>query len=260
MRAAFAWARSTPVPAKITGVFAFASSSAAAASCASDGCGSEERRALGRMDRRRRRVSSRVEHGTGNLEVNRPRPARPHLAERHADELRNPGPLEHRAIPFHDRLDEIELVLSLECRGRRRIHHARAVLRGDREHGDAFVPRRQQAGHEVRGARTRVAEHHRNLAGRLVEAFGHVHGRSLVPDRHEADAVGIERSQQRIDLRARQPEDELDAFVGEGACKQFATSEFAHGLSPPEYRASLSGAGLGWAHCVPLPPGLLDIF
>jgi hypothetical protein len=41
--AAFAPARSTPVPAKITGDLAAASSSAALASCASDGCGSEAR-------------------------------------------------------------------------------------------------------------------------------------------------------------------------------------------------------------------------
>ena len=198
---------------------------------------------LARKDRRGRGITGRIKHGTRNLEVNRAGAARPHLAERHADEFGNPGPLEHRTIPLDHRLDQIELVLALERRGRRRIHHARTVLRGDREHGDAFVPRRQQAGHEVRGARPGVAEHHRDLAGRLVETFGHVHGGCLVPDRHEADAVGIERSEQRVDLRAGQPEDEFHAFVGECACKQFATSEFAHGLSPPEERSSMSGFG-----------------
>ena len=44
-------------------------------------------------------------------------------------------------------------------------------------------------GEQVRRAGAGIAEHRGDLAGRLVEAFGHVHAGGLVADRHQSDAV-----------------------------------------------------------------------
>jgi len=74
------------------------------------------------------------------------------------------------------------------------------VLRRDRDERDALVPGRDDAGEQIRRSRARVADHHTDLPRGLVEPFGHVGPRGLVPDRHEADAVVVERRQQRVDL------------------------------------------------------------
>jgi hypothetical protein len=102
------------------------------------------------------------------------------------------------------------------------------VLRADREHRHAFVARRQQAGDQVGGAGPRIAEHDCHLAAGLVPALGHVHRGRLVPDRDEADAMAIEVDQERVDLRARQPEDDFHAFVLQRASQQLATRRCRH--------------------------------
>ena len=60
------------------------------------------------------------------------------------------------------------------------------------EHRHALVARRDHTREQVGRPGPRIPEHGRDAARRLVEAFGHVHARSLVAYRHKANAVRLE--------------------------------------------------------------------
>jgi hypothetical protein len=130
---------------------------------------------------------------------------------------------------------DVELVLSLEGGGRRGVDDAEPVLRGDRDERHAFVPRGDHTGDQVRRARARVAEHGRDLAGRLVEPLGHVRTGCLVAHRYEADVASLERGKQRVDLRARQPEHEPHALERQAARERLTAGDLGHGVpsEPP---------------------------
>jgi len=66
------------------------------------------------------------------------------------------------------------------------------MLRGDRDDGNALMLGGDDARDQVGRTGARVAEHRGHLARRLVEPFGHVHGRRLVAHRNEPDAVPFE--------------------------------------------------------------------
>ena len=96
-----------------------------------------------------------VEDRRRQLDVHRPGPAVPHLAEGEPQHLGDARPFEDRAAPLHGRAEELELVLSLEGRGRRRVDDAEPVLGGDHEHRHALVPGGDHPRQQVRRARAR---------------------------------------------------------------------------------------------------------
>ena len=55
-----------------------------------------------------------------------------------------------------------------------------------------------------------------------------MHAGRLVAHRHEPDAVRLELGQQRIDLRGRKAEEELDPLRLERTGEQLATGDFSH--------------------------------
>ncbi len=163
------------------------------------------------------RVADLVHHGRRQLQLHRSGPPGPHLAEREARHLGDPVVAEDRAAPLDGGRIHSELVLPLERGRRRRVDDAEAVLGRDRDEGHALVARGDHTGQEVGRARPRIPEHRGDLAGRLVEARRHVGRRRLVSHRHEPDPVRLERREERVDLRARQPEHEPDPLLRETA-------------------------------------------
>ena len=199
----------------------------------------------GRRHAHARLVAGRVEDRRRQLDVHRSRPARPHLAERDPHHVRDAIPREDRSAPLDDRPEHVELVLPLEGRRQRRVHDAEAVLRRDRHHRHALVPRGDHAADEIGRSRTGVADHDRHLARRLVEALGHVRAGGLVPEGHQADAVLVERREQWIDLGRGETEDEAHALVREAAREQRAAVHLGHRAPPRELAALLAHP----AHC-----------
>jgi hypothetical protein len=133
----------------------------------------------------------------------------------------------------HSRIGEgLELVLALEGGRRRGIHDAESVLGGDGQHRHALVASGDHARQQVGRARARVAQHHGRRTGRLEDAFRHVRARRLVADRDEADALGLEGGEQRIDLGAGQAEDEANVLAGEAAREQLAAGDLGHRTPP----------------------------
>jgi hypothetical protein len=57
-----------------------------------------------------------------------------------------------------------------------------------------------------------LAQHRDDLAGGLVEAFGHVHACRLMAHRQQPDAVRVQLDRQRVALRGRKAEQELDSL------------------------------------------------
>ena len=55
-----------------------------------------------------------------------------------------------------------------------------------------------------------------------------MHARRFVANRHKADAVRLQGSQEWIDFGAWQAKDELYALVGHGAGEQLAASYVSH--------------------------------
>ena len=189
--------------------------------------------ALGRNHADARLVARRVHHRLRHLELHGPGSPGPHLAKGDAHDLRDPLPGQDRRAPLHAGTEGIELILALEGGGRRGIDVSEAVLRGDGHQGNTLVTGGDDARDEVRRARAGVPQHRRHLPGRLVETLRHVGAGCLVPERDEADLVGLQRGQQRIHLRARQPEHEAHPLVRETACEELSTGDLGHGGFPP---------------------------
>jgi hypothetical protein len=106
------------------------------------------------------------------------------------------------------------------------------MLRGYDQHRYAFMPCGNHTWNEVRRTRAGIAQYGGDLAGRFVEPLRHVNAGSFVTDGNESDAVLLEFRKHRIDLGARQPENELDSFVGEAPDQKLSAREFSH-CSPP---------------------------
>ena len=154
----------------------------------------------------------------------------PHFAEGHARHFGDSIPGENRRAPLRHGLENVELVLTLEGRGRRRIYDAHAMLRGEDDHRNAFVARGDHAGQQIGGAGTGIAEDDGDLAGGLVQSFGHVNGGGLMANRNESDTVVVELGEYGIDFGARKSEHELDALSDETFQEKLGTSDFAHGI------------------------------
>ena len=105
------------------------------------------------------------------------------------------------------------------------------MLRGDGDDRTTFVPRGDDARDEVCRAGPGVAEHGGDLAGRLVEPFGHVDSRRFVTHREEADVVAFEGGQHRVELRPGQAEHEAHAFIRKTAYEQLSTVDLSHGTT-----------------------------
>jgi len=90
-----------------------------------------------------------VVDGDRDIDVNRAGTAVPHLAEGEPEHLGDPVPFEDRPAPLDRGPEGIELVLALESRRWRGVTHAHTVLRGDRQHGHAFVKCREDARQQV---------------------------------------------------------------------------------------------------------------
>ena len=180
---------------------------------------------LGRKHRRARRLADGVHHGGGDLQLNGTRPARPHLPEGHAHHIGNARPGKDRRAPFYGRTKHVELILALECAGRRRVDDFQAVLCGDRDQRHPLVARIDHARQEVGGAGAWIGDRRRDLAGCLVQPFGHVDGGGLVTHGDEPNAVGLQGGEERIHLRRRQPEHKAHAFVRQASGEQFAAGQ-----------------------------------
>lgn len=176
--------------------------------------------------------------------MNGPGPAVPHLPEGEPEHFGYPRPFEDRSAPFDSGLEGIELVLALEGGRRRGIAHSHPVLRSDRQHGNAFVQRGEDAGQQIGRTRAGVADHTGSLSGRLVEALGHVDAGRFMPYRDQPDPVLLKLGKEGIDLGRRQAEDMLDSFAGQASCEEFAAGDLGHRCSL--LSEAPCGAARGW--------------
>jgi hypothetical protein len=69
-----------------------------------------------------------VEDRRRQIDLDGSRPAVPQLAEREAQHLRSPRPLEDRTAPLDRRAEQLELILALEGRGPRRLNKRESKL------------------------------------------------------------------------------------------------------------------------------------
>ena len=175
-----------------------------------------------------RGVAGRIQRRQRHLELHRPGAAGPHFAKGHSHQFRDALPLEYRGTPLDGGPEQVKLILTLKGGGSRGIHDPAAVLRGNREHRHTFMTRRDQPGYQIGGARSRIAEHDGDLAGGFIEPLGHVHAGGLVADGNESNSMIIQSGKERVDLRARQAEDEFHTFIGHRSRKQFAAGYVSH--------------------------------
>ena len=127
---------------------------------------------------------------------------------------------------------------------RRRIDQIGALLRGDDEHRNPFVKRRDHTGKQVGRAGTGIGEHRRNLAGRHAPPSRHAHRGGPVAHRDPAHAERIEAGEDRVDLGARDPEHDLDALTGQQASEELTAGDRRGGRvrSSAEPSSDLLGA------------------
>ncbi|BCI89363.1 hypothetical protein NIIDMKKI_45690 [Mycobacterium kansasii] len=129
-----------------------------------------------------------------------------------------------------------------------RIDDPEPVLGGDGQHRNTFVQCGDHSRQQVRRAGAGIAQHSRDLSRRLVQSLGHVHPGRFVAHRHQPDTVGLQLREKRIDLRGRQPEEELDPLGLKRTGEELAAGHLGHLNLPSVSRSSMdrtTGAPVG---------------